>query len=128
MTEESAGIIPIHKETKEILLVQHRAGHWGFPKGHLEGSEKPIDAALRELREETGIADVAVFGNPIVRTYSFQKDGIDVEKIVTYFPGIVESKEVKIKEDEIKGYAWLSYEEAKNRLTFSKEVLDELHL
>jgi predicted NUDIX family NTP pyrophosphohydrolase len=32
------------------------AGAWSFPKGALEGAEAPLDAALREFQEETGIA------------------------------------------------------------------------
>jgi 8-oxo-dGTP pyrophosphatase MutT (NUDIX family) len=32
--------------------------HWDFPKGIREGDEEPITAAVRELREETGIAAV----------------------------------------------------------------------
>jgi predicted NUDIX family NTP pyrophosphohydrolase len=32
------------------------AAAWSFPKGALEGAEEPLDAALREFEEETGIA------------------------------------------------------------------------
>ena len=32
--------------------------HWDFPKGLREEGEDSIEAALREVREETGIADV----------------------------------------------------------------------
>jgi 8-oxo-dGTP pyrophosphatase MutT (NUDIX family) len=40
----------------EVLLVQGRQSNkWSFPKGHGSALEKPLEAALRELREETGI-------------------------------------------------------------------------
>jgi 8-oxo-dGTP pyrophosphatase MutT (NUDIX family) len=29
---------------------------WGIPKGHLESGESELEAAVREVREETGIA------------------------------------------------------------------------
>jgi 8-oxo-dGTP diphosphatase len=43
----------------EVLLIQRgtppRLGEWSIPGGKLEWGEKAINAALRELREETGV-------------------------------------------------------------------------
>jgi len=31
-------------------------GYWDFPKGEVESGEKPLDAAIREVHEETGLS------------------------------------------------------------------------
>ncbi|MFJ4444665.1 NUDIX hydrolase [Pseudomonas sp. NPDC089422] len=40
----------------KILLVRKRSGKWNFPGGAIEAGETAIEAAARELREETSIA------------------------------------------------------------------------
>jgi len=46
-------------DTARALLVQRRnppdAGLWGFPGGHVEPGETALEAAARELAEETGV-------------------------------------------------------------------------
>lgn len=37
----------------KILLVRKKGGKWNFPGGTIEDGEQPIQAAVRELREET---------------------------------------------------------------------------
>ena len=37
-----------------MLLVQSRGNLWGFPKGSIEENETIKDAAIREVKEETG--------------------------------------------------------------------------
>lgn len=47
-----------------VLMVRRRnepdAGLWGFPGGHVELGEPTLDAAVRELHEETGVTGRAV--------------------------------------------------------------------
>ena len=60
----SAGLLVVRRTPVLQVLIGHMGGPfwakketaaWSFPKGAIEGDEKPLDAALREFREETGI-------------------------------------------------------------------------
>ena len=53
------GALAVLVHDDHVLLAQRRnnpdAGLWGFPGGHVEWGETVLDAAVRELREETGV-------------------------------------------------------------------------
>jgi len=53
------GAIAVVVHEGQTLLVQRRnppnAGLWGFPGGHVELGETALEAAARELLEETGV-------------------------------------------------------------------------
>ena len=57
--EKSCGAI-IYNNNKEVLIVKHNAGHWDFPKGHMEYQEDEFQTAIREVKEETNL-DVELF-------------------------------------------------------------------
>lgn len=50
----SAGGVVRNKEGK-IAVVLHDDDFWGFPKGHVDEGESPLEAAQREVAEEIGI-------------------------------------------------------------------------
>jgi predicted NUDIX family NTP pyrophosphohydrolase len=62
----SAGILLFRRQRDviEVLLIKpggpfwrnKNAGAWMIPKGEIEPGEKPVEAALREFAEETGVA------------------------------------------------------------------------
>lgn len=54
-TSVSAGGVVVNSRG-EVLLVSERGGFWTFPKGHLQEGEGPYEAAVREIREETGLS------------------------------------------------------------------------
>jgi 8-oxo-dGTP pyrophosphatase MutT (NUDIX family) len=64
---------------------------WTFPKGHLEDGETPIEAAIREVEEETGWRCGLL--KPLLEVgYRFRRDGKVVVKKVKWF--ILEPLEV----------------------------------
>lgn len=121
----SFGIIPVRKLGDSIeVLVIHMYGsaggtHWSFPKGRPEGGETPLESALRECSEEVGLTPAAVFtDDPISEHYTFIHEGIQIEKTVTYFVGMVEIGEIAIQVSEIKEAVWLPPSLVSDRLTY----------
>jgi 8-oxo-dGTP pyrophosphatase MutT (NUDIX family) len=50
---------------KKILLIHHKKlGKWVQPGGHIESFENPVEAAIREVKEETGL-DIKFLRNEI---------------------------------------------------------------
>lgn len=121
--EKSYGAVIIN-ENRDFLLIRHRYGdHWDFPKGHKENGENDQEAALREVFEETGLEVRLIEGFREKSRYSPQPG---VEKTVTYYLGF-STGEVRIQPEEILEYAYLPYERALERITFSesREILKE---
>ena len=46
----------IYRRDKQILFVRKRKAKWNLPGGRVEQDETPLQAALREMAEETGLA------------------------------------------------------------------------
>ena len=104
----------------EVLLIQHNAGHWAFPKGHAETGESPQEAAERELFEETGLKLVKYLSHePLHEDYMFKWQGELVNKRVTYYLALVKG-EVTLQAIEVMDSQWLSLEEAHAKMSFKE--------
>lgn len=118
--DESFGVIPLRKESGnwEVFLIQHnRSGYWGFPKGHAEKEEKAIEAAFRELKEETNLEMVKLLSEtPLTEQYTFILEGERVFKQVQYFAAVVDG-EIKLQEEEIHDGRWVAFPNAIAQVT-----------
>lgn len=108
------------EDLPKFLLLHYPAGHWDFPKGHVEEGETTQETALRELREETGIKGEEIeleesFEEII--DYMYKKNDEFAHKKVIFLLGQTEKEEIRISEEH-QGYDWLSFEKAKERVTF----------
>ncbi|QZZ21320.1 NUDIX domain-containing protein [Leptothermofonsia sichuanensis E412] len=130
--DEAFGIVPILREQNgyQFLLIQHHAGHWGFPKGHADPGESALEAACREFVEETGIASYSVLPEvTFTEQYFFNRRGKKFRKTVIYFPALVQSTTVKCQQEEIRAYAWVEFKQAIALMSFtgSRQVLIDVH-
>ena len=71
---ESAGGVVVNGEGRVLVVSQHGTS-WSLPKGHLEEGETPLEAALREIREETGVTRLELV-RPL-GSYSRHRIGVD---------------------------------------------------
>src|SRR3989344_5752550 len=97
--EISAGMIVYNPKLKKFLLLEY-SSHWGFVKGNIEAGEDEMNAARRELKEETGIVKFKLidkFKEKI--SYFYKKDRNTIHKEVVFFLILTENEEVKISEE-----------------------------
>ena len=120
--EKSAGVLVFRdRKLPLFLLLHYEEGHWDFPKGHLEKGEGLKEAALRELKEETGISDVKLLPGfrKTIRYFYKLKDGRTSLKFVTFFLAKTKKTNAKVRlSSEHVGYTWLPYEKAVEKLTY----------
>jgi len=139
------------KDAKNILVLvaQHSQHHgWVFPKGlineksKVKGQKSKVaretkdEAALREVKEETGIVGKIIKPlTPVTYWYAFQGDPSTgsgqrkIKKTVYYFLMEYVSGDTKDHDFEMENVEWLAMDEVENRLTYKsdKEVWKEAY-
>jgi 8-oxo-dGTP pyrophosphatase MutT (NUDIX family) len=136
VNDESFGVVPIIiKNDGQYLfcVVSHSVGYWAFPKGHKEAGKSDLEAAQKELFEETGIKDIdIVLNRTFVETYPFDRGAIRYQKIAKYYVGFFTEVEIltqKGSAGEINDIKLLTYPEALKVITFpeSRKLLSEVN-
>ena len=101
----------------ELMIVHRKRYHdWALPKGKVEANEEPLQAAIREVREETGCeVECQGFAGEI----RYEVEGIP--KIVLFWRmSLVRQKPLE-ENDEITEAIWLPISEAIARMTYESE-------
>lgn len=124
----SAGGVIVKKEKgkPKVLLIKDSYGRWTWPKGHIEKGEKPEEAALREISEETGLKKIKIEKKLGKQEYFFTLKGKKIFKTVYIFLIKAQAREkLAIQTREIEKGRWFLAEDAVKRIEYkgSKEFL-----
>jgi 8-oxo-dGTP pyrophosphatase MutT (NUDIX family) len=109
-----------------FLLIRDSYRNWGFPKGHLERNEPAEQAALREVREETGLSDLALRSEIETIDWYFRFRGRLIHKYCHFF--LIESATgdtVPQRDEGITACKWVGLEEGLMLVSYAnaREVL-----
>ncbi len=129
--ENAAGII-INKENKVFIATRilenpselQTREHWQFPQGGIDRGEDPDHAALREIREETGISNVTILGkasehysyiwNHFKRRLIGGRGHRGQRQTIYYLRFTGSDSEIKLDQSELQEYKWISIEQLKD--------------
>lgn len=119
----SAGGVVVRNGDVVVIVPRRRGASGdrvlGLPKGHLDGDETEVDAAIREVREETGVD-----AEPIERlgeiSYTYERRGQPIDKRVAFY--LLQYRSGELGHDhEIEHVRWMPLEEAARSLTYEGE-------
>lgn len=122
----SAGGIVVGTDGRIVLVEQH-GNSWSFPKGGIEKGETPLEAALREIQEETGLQSLTCHADLGTYTrYSLDITGAHENKALgmrprTIFLFSTEETRLAPADAEVTRAAWVTITDALQRLTHPKD-------
>lgn len=123
-SEYSAGGVVYRRNGGKVdvaLIYRTRHDDWSIPKGHIEAGESREQAALREIKEETGL-DVRIVRPLGEAVYYFRKKGGDlVRKTVYYYLMEALTTELGKPNWEVTESRWVPIEEAQALLSYEKD-------
>ena len=119
--EVSAGGIVFRRDGERTLylLIRDSSRNWGFPKGHLEDGEAPEQAALREVGEETGLAELALRAPIETIDWEFRFRGRRIHKTCHFF--LIETPDQRtepLRAEGITACRWASFEQAERLVAY----------
>src|SRR5690625_7463091 len=85
--ETSAGGVVFRRveDGVNFLLIRDPYENWGLPKGHLEGEETPLEAALRAVEEETGLTGLEARGDLPTIDWDFRDHGVLIHNYCHFY-------------------------------------------
>ncbi len=122
--EHSAGGIVYRRDSGEVVvLVTQSSAHdgWIFPKGHLEHGETSSDAALREVKEETGV-DARIVERVGTIRYAFRVRGRQIAKTALFYLMEYVGGRTSDESPEVRAVTWVPLGQVADTLSFANEA------
>ena len=123
-SEFSAGGVVVRDGRCIVIVPTRRAADGSkvlaLPKGHPDGAESAADAALREVREETGVEANLVEKLGDIR-YWYMRGGRRISKVVSFFLLRYVSGDVGDHDHEVEHARWIPATQALETLTYAGE-------
>ncbi len=124
MEEFSAGGVVVRDGQVVVIRPVRRGARGqavlGLPKGHPDAGETAEQAAIREVREETGVEGEIIAPLGTIE-YVYERKGRRRTKRVTFFLFRYESGSLEDHDHEIEEARWMPIEEAAEALTYDGE-------
>jgi len=120
----SAGGVVVNSQGK-VLVVNQNTTTWSLPKGHIDPGEGPIQAAIREITEESGITDLQFLRT--LGTYGRYKIGKNIDddknewKVLLFFLFKTGQNELNPRDSHHPEARWVHPDEAEALLTHPKD-------
>jgi 8-oxo-dGTP diphosphatase len=120
----SAGGVVLHT-SGEVLVIRQRDGTWSLPKGGIQKGEDPLDAAVREIVEESGITELTHV--KILKSYSryaMTNTGAENEekfKRITMYLFTTNQRELRPMDPRTPEAQWVPKEKVIELLTHPKD-------
>lgn len=128
LTHAGCIVFQVKGKRKTYLIAASSTGkHWILPKGHIEKGESPRQAALRELREETGVVGKIVQAG-LTQSYLMKDEKVIVQYFIVRFAKTTKADEDRALrwETQKKALEILSFEEAKQALRKSLAAIRQV--
>ncbi|MGQ9474916.1 MAG: NUDIX hydrolase [Actinomycetota bacterium] len=113
----------------EVALIRLKGGKvYALPKGLVEEGEDPLETALREVREETGMAGEPVAPLGYVRYYYYSREeDTRYFKLVHFYLLRYREGSEKDHDWEVEGVEWVPLERALRSLSYKgeREILEK---
>ena len=117
----AAGGVVVH-DRRVLVLCRPGRGEVRLPKGHVDPGEGPQETAVREVREESGYADLAVEADLGVQRVEFVHQERHVTRTERYFlMALSNGPDSSVKGERQFEPEWLTWDEALAALTFEAE-------